>query len=223
VKDEDYETAHDDDDTKDDYKPTGQKRVLTVAKVDGVPETRHNMEIILTSLNLPDLGQDFQMVCDLKLCNIILGIQSCTALHGCPFCDGNKFDDVTEKPTNGRGRWGGEMKLRTSNSITANQSEWVRKTNSDRKQLKHYNSCEFKPIPLRKYIGDQEVIFQFPPDPLHVNLPGPVNDALEKMENIFPQEMQVFYKRHCLNKSGQGPGGQFNGPSIKDIIKKKTT
>ena len=45
-----------------------------VAKVDGVPENRHNIEILLNSLNLPDLAQDFQLGCDLKFCNIILGI-----------------------------------------------------------------------------------------------------------------------------------------------------
>ena len=31
--------------------------------------------------------------------------------------------------------------------------------------------------------------------------------------------MSEFYKKHCLNKSGEGPGGKFNGPSIKYILR----
>ena len=60
-----------------------------------------------------------------------------------------------------------------------------------------------------------ETIFLLPPDPLHVNL-------LEKMEEIWPCEMmQEFYPKHNLKKSGGGPGGQFNGPAIKAILKEE--
>ena len=31
--------------------------------------------------------------------------------------------------------------------------------------------------------------------------------------------MSEFYKKHCLSKSGEGPGGKFNGPSIKYILR----
>ena len=40
-----------------------------------------HVEILLDSLNLPELTEDFQLVCDLKLANIILGIQSCSSLY----------------------------------------------------------------------------------------------------------------------------------------------
>ena len=30
-----------------------------------------------------------------------------------------------------------------------------------------------------------------------------------------------FYKRHCLSKTGEGPGGKFNGVSIKYILDEK--
>ena len=30
-----------------------------------------------------------------------------------------------------------------------------------------------------------------------------------------------FYPRHNLKKSGKGPGGQFNGPSIKHILREE--
>ena len=220
VMDQDYD-KDEDNDTPEDYKPTGQKRVQVAAKVDEVPETRHNVEILLGSLNLPDLEEDFQLVCDLKLCNLILGIQSCTAMYGCPYCEGFKIDNNNVR-TNGRGLWI-PKEMRTGDNISANKSQWAIETNKNRKQLKNYKSCEFDPIPLRKDQGKQEVIFLLPPDPLHINLLGPCNDILEKMENLWPVEMkEEFYAKHHLSKSGGGPGGQFDGPSIKHILKEES-
>ena len=51
------------------------------------------------------------------------------------------------------------------------------------------------------------------------HLLGPCNDALEKLEVKFPLEMKSFYVFHCLNKTGEGLGGKFNGPSIKTVLK----
>ena len=68
---------------------TSSKRVLVLAKADGVPETRHNVEIMLNAIRLHEIEEDFQVVCDLKMLNILLGIQSSTSLFGCPFCEVN--------------------------------------------------------------------------------------------------------------------------------------
>ena len=52
IKDEGYEVDDEDIGLKD-YKPTGQKRVLTIAKADGVPEIRAHVEILLSFPYLP--------------------------------------------------------------------------------------------------------------------------------------------------------------------------
>ena len=62
-------------------------------------------------------------------------------------------------------------------------------------------------------------MFSLPPDPLHNNLLGAGNDACECLEKHFPAEMMTFYAYNHLKKSGQGPGGKFNGPSIKHILR----
>ena len=72
IMDNSYESSEDNI-SLNEFKPTGQRRVLILAKADEVPENRHNIEIILTALNLPDVANEFQLVCDLKLTNIILG------------------------------------------------------------------------------------------------------------------------------------------------------
>ena len=82
---------------------------------------------------------------------------------------------------------------------------------------KNFKSCLFKPLVLHK---DQNVpiLQQYPPDPLHIVLLGPVNDVLSLIEKKFPQQMNSFYSFNKLSKKGQGIGGTFNGPSIKDIL-----
>ena len=147
VKDKDNETEEEDEKALSQYKPTGQKRVMVVAKADEVPETRENVEILLNSLNFPELSKECQVVCDLKLCNFLLGIQSCSSRFGCPYCEGYKVDPETNKPTNGKGVWLAND-LRTGNKITKCQNNWEKETNKDRKKLKNpkYKSCEYLPV-----------------------------------------------------------------------------
>ena len=82
----------DDENVLSRFKATGQQRVFVIAQADGVPECRNNVEILLDSLNLPLLSQDYKLVMDLKMINIVLGIQTITSMFGCPFCESYKVD-----------------------------------------------------------------------------------------------------------------------------------
>ena len=81
-----------------------------------------------------------------------------------------------------------------------------------------FKSCEFPPMKLPEHLKETNVIFTFVPDPLHINLLGTGNYACDCLEKNFPVEMSEFYEKNHLKKSGQGPGGKFNGPSFKFII-----
>ena len=38
-----------------------------------------------------------------------------------------------------------------------------------------------------------------------------MNLVVDKLEELYPCEMKdEFYPRHCLNKTGEMPGGKFN-------------
>ena len=39
---------------------------------------------------------------------------------------------------------------------------------------------------------------------------------MRKLEEYFPEEIQQFYAKHYMK--GSGPGGQFNGPTLKKIL-----
>ena len=63
-----------------------------IARVDQVPENYTNVTILMSRLNLTELKKDFCVVADLKLVDIMVGIQSTSSMHPCPYCDGAKFD-----------------------------------------------------------------------------------------------------------------------------------
>ena len=113
----------------------------------------------------------------------------------------------------------GEKDLRTVSNLTAHFNEYKDKGCENRKNLKNFKNVEFQPIKLKENTGDEWVGKTLPPAPLHTNLLGPGNDVLEKMEEVYDEQMELFYKVHCLKKTGEGAGGKFNGPSIKTVFK----
>ena len=108
-------------------------------------------------------------------------------MYSCPYCEGSKVSD-DGKPTTARGIWkSGD--LRTFGSIADHQQRWKDETNSNRKLLKKYKSCEFPPIKISNHLQDAQVLFTLPPDPLHNNLLGAGNDACDCLEKHFESEM----------------------------------
>ena len=45
-----------------------------------------------------------------------------------------------------------------------------------------------------------------------------MNNGVELLTKLYPNQLKLYYKEHNLRKSGDGPGGKFNGPSTKHII-----
>ena len=79
--------------SKETFKDTSTKRVIILAHVDDCPETYQNVAKILDKLNIHHLYQEYHLVADLKLYNIILGLTSCSSKHGCCYCTGKKGPD----------------------------------------------------------------------------------------------------------------------------------
>ena len=111
---------YNENEVRDKYKASGNKRTIIIAKVDGVPENYINLKVILDEMKLHKIPKNISLSCDLKVVNIILGISSCTSMHGCPYCEGYKVDDRTGKKTNKKGRYR-IGRLRTENNIIENK------------------------------------------------------------------------------------------------------
>ena len=129
---------------KDQYKSSSTYRVIIGARVDCVPECNHNLKVLLDALELPRLHKDFRIVCDLKVVDILLGIQSCSAIHSCPYCEGYKVNKLGIK-TNQKGLWV-KGNPRTMNSLMNSYENWMIIINSYRNLLKKYFNVEFPPI-----------------------------------------------------------------------------
>ena len=82
-------------------KSTGKRRAFVVARVDAVPETYFNLTQLLGTLNLTTLDKDFGVVCDLKVIDILVGLQSTSSRHCCPYCKGAKYDIKGDFTNNG--------------------------------------------------------------------------------------------------------------------------
>ena len=79
--------------------------------------------------------------------------------------------------------------LRTVSNLTAHFNEYKDKGCDDRKNLKNFKNVVFQPIKLKEDTGDEWVGKTLPPAPLHTNLLGPGNDVLEKMEEIYDEQI----------------------------------
>ncbi|MEE4247028.1 MAG: hypothetical protein V2I33_16565 [Kangiellaceae bacterium] len=76
--------------TNSDFKDGGVKKLLLLAVVEDVPETHVNMQNILHLLSLESLDCVCSM--DMKLANIILGLQGSSSAHPCIWCSMHRQD-----------------------------------------------------------------------------------------------------------------------------------
>ena len=80
-------------------------------------------------------------------------------------------------------------------------------------------NCENIPLKLRENQGNVEVLFLTPPDPLHAIYLGSINHAWTCLTTLT--DLRPFEIEHHMKSSGQEPGGDFNGPTIENILKDK--
>ena len=203
---------------KDRYKSTGVKRTMIIARVDEVPECYENLEILMTRLRLRRFSKQFSLVCDLKLIDILVGLQGGSSMYPCPYCLGCKVDSEG-KPTNQKGKFQ-KGEPRTFRNIREQYEKSKNKhrngKSTSRKSLKKFFSVKNLPMQVTDDMDEIPISKMYPPPSLHCGILGPANDTLKKLESIFPVQMSEYRKvRHI---KGSGPGGDFNGPTLKSIM-----
>lgn len=91
----------------------GVRRILILALAPGVTETYCNMYTLMRLLNLTELGS-FVLAADMKMANIISGIQAPSSTYPCLMCEKPRRDFELETPA----------ALSTVSSIKKNQKLW---------------------------------------------------------------------------------------------------
>ena len=72
------------------YLDSSVKKLFILAIVKGIPETRQNVKAILDALKLENVKFNFFIATDLKLQNILLGIQSGSSSFPCGYCESQR-------------------------------------------------------------------------------------------------------------------------------------
>ena len=76
------------------YLDSSVKKLFILAIVQGVPETYKNVEKILEALKLENVEFKFCLATDMKLQNIIMGLQSNSAAFPCVYCESRRPFDI---------------------------------------------------------------------------------------------------------------------------------
>ena len=133
-----------------------------------------HLEIVLKKLELPKLEKDFALVCDVKLIDILVGLQGCSAMYPCPYCLGCKVDEKG-KPTNQRGTWQKgpprtfrNLKEEFEKSMTKHKNGKMPSRNT----LKKYHNVKHLPIQVRDDQLDIPISKLYPPPQLHCGILG---------------------------------------------------
>ena len=84
------------------HKPTGFTKLQLAAKVKDIPESTHNLKLIFDEIRINQVSRKFKMIGDLKIYNMLLGMQSSGSIHPCPWGLCYKVDHMGQK-TNQKG------------------------------------------------------------------------------------------------------------------------
>ena len=63
------------------HKPTGFTKLQLAAKVKDIPESTHNLKLIFDEIRINQVSRKFKMIGDLKIYNMLLGMQSSGSIH----------------------------------------------------------------------------------------------------------------------------------------------
>ena len=179
------------------------------------------MKVVMERLKLRKVEKEFSLVCDIKLIDMLVGLQGCSSMYPCPYCMGYKVDEEG-KPTNQRGTFvKGEPRTFQNTREEFKRSSTKHKNGKfpSKKSLKNFHSVKHLSMRVTDDMDGIPISKLYPPPQLHTGILGPVNDCLKKLQEIFPSEMEKFRKDHHIK--GSGPGGDYNGPTLKSIIANK--
>jgi hypothetical protein len=155
-------------------KDSGPYRSHIVACIFTCPESHGNLLTILDKINYFNLKIKHNIICDLKLANILCGISSSSGRHPCFIGECHKLVDGTWRKAN----------FRTIDSLNQDNCKWKLETNSNKAKVKNYNNSENVPL-LNTHMSSRVIkdILLIPT--LHTIVLGPVNKLMKHIGNYI--------------------------------------
>jgi len=189
---------------------SGVKKIIIVAIAPDVVETYSNVQFILSLLMIDEI--DFRYVCavDLKMANILCGIQSHSCTCPCVYCGCPKSEFSDQQKSK-------SYAMRTIGEVKELSREFENKRRQYNKKAsaKDFKSCVNRPI---IHGEDTTMMIQLiPPPELHLLL-RVVNKIFKELQKSYPR-----YAENWLQKMGlQQPklhGGEFTGNMCRRLLK----
>lgn len=201
------------------FKSTSFHKVLIPALVSDIPETTHNLEVILDAMNISQLSKTVKIVGDMKLYLLLLGLTSVGSMYSCPYGHCHRVDSDGNRTGKYRGSTWVLGVPRTIGSLLENHIKWATETDSNPSLLKHYFNCKYPPvIPGEE---SEEVINILSIPFLHTVLLGPFNSLWEAWRVVGGESLTQWMQQNRMK--GLRGDKDFNGPTIKQIIHSEST
>lgn len=185
-----------------DFKETSVKRIFLIAIVPIVYESYRNILQLWVLLKIKDIVTERIIVsADLKLGNVIFGLNAHSSSHPCCWCNVDKAN-LSE-----------EGILRTLGSITEQFWKW-QEAGAVPSCAKHYENCVH--TSLIKGESQLLIIDLYPPPELHLML-GVVNHLYKAIEHEWSGVQQWAETCHVERQAYHG--GSFDGNSCRKLLK----
>ena len=184
-------------------KATSVKQQTLIALAQNTPENYHNVKAILNLIQVQEECQKDSLVisCDLKLANILCGIQSHSSKHPC--C----WYDASSPNLQNCGH------LRTFGEIRRQYSEFIRAGGDLRKSKDFKNVAH---LPILDFPDHKLVLEAIPPMELHLLL-GVVNHLIKTLCDLWPKAKEWPSSLHIHIQPFHG--GHFNGNDCMKLLR----
>ena len=183
---------------------SGVKKCFILCLIEDLPENYANVKKMLDLLDIGSIQH--HLACDLKLQNILVGIQGHSATHPCVYC-------TAKKP------WDQPGELRTLGGIKQQVKDFQNAPKS-KKIPKNFFNCIHEPL----IVGDDEdrIIDILPLAELHLVL-GITNTLLFKLNSLAGNDLVIKWtkKLNCFQEKFGSK--QFNGERCVILLNKIDT
>jgi hypothetical protein len=179
-------------------KDTGVKR-LFLSIIPGMLENYENMSLLLSSSNIKNLV--FLFACDLKVTNIIVGIQSASSTFPCPWWEG-------------KAQWVEEAQLRTIGRIKQLASKHSEAGKHTGKAKEYFNCVN---PPLLNGVDNATVLSLVPPPELHLLL-GVTNTIFKHLNKQWEEDRAYKWAEQQKIMRVNYRGGSFEGNHCRKLL-----
>lgn len=183
------------------FKDTGVKKIIILAIVHNVQENHNNIQELFNLLKI-DVIDNLTFAADLKLLNILTGIQPHSSMFPCCWCLASKNDLQNRGNT------------RTIGNLLENFEEW-KSAGGIKKNAKNFKSCIHQP--LFQGPPNMSVLQVLPPPELHLMI-GVVNKIVEFMLEVCPTIVNEWLRRCHVLRQVTRTGPSFTGNSAKKLL-----